>query len=338
MGKQNNLKDYLTDLYDGISSKKPDASRNPQNFRAEIEAIKTGGIPWDGDYTIEGDALPEPPKAYHPTSADELPEDAPDGSLAVVGEEIYIREKGKWVKGIGGATDDSIIGFWVFNDELTPATFNASFDFECNLWWAVRENFSKMLFDDGSLHYYAIYGNHLAYENGWEDNSFKLIKILTVPPSNVEAWIRANAKKVVRESSKCYYLSTDFLLPDDEPDGSLAIVESSDEFLGTWEFGNVEFRRNMSYPVLFKSYGSMFAAIETDEESMYYSVELGDYSEYVFTKDASGWSEEEFQTITIFKSWNSDFEDWIKSVATRIAPLYTLYSRENGEWVNKGEI
>lgn len=45
MSKRNNLKDYLTDLYQGISSKKPGASRNPQDFRAEIESIKDGGDP-----------------------------------------------------------------------------------------------------------------------------------------------------------------------------------------------------------------------------------------------------------------------------------------------------
>lgn len=43
MSKENNLKDYLTDLYQGIASKKPNASRNPQNFRAEIESIQGGG-------------------------------------------------------------------------------------------------------------------------------------------------------------------------------------------------------------------------------------------------------------------------------------------------------
>lgn len=42
MAKTNNLKDYLTDLYEGIASKKPNASRNPQNFRSEIESIVTG--------------------------------------------------------------------------------------------------------------------------------------------------------------------------------------------------------------------------------------------------------------------------------------------------------
>lgn len=51
MGKENNLKDYLTDLYEGIASKKSDASRNPQDFRSEIEAIETGITP-SGSKTI----------------------------------------------------------------------------------------------------------------------------------------------------------------------------------------------------------------------------------------------------------------------------------------------
>jgi hypothetical protein len=51
MSKQDNLKDYLTDLYQGIASKKPNASRNPQNFRREIESIETGITP-TGDLSI----------------------------------------------------------------------------------------------------------------------------------------------------------------------------------------------------------------------------------------------------------------------------------------------
>ena len=50
MSKQNNLKDYLTDLYEGIASKKPGASRNPQDFRQEIESIE-GGSSGDVDLT-----------------------------------------------------------------------------------------------------------------------------------------------------------------------------------------------------------------------------------------------------------------------------------------------
>lgn len=45
MSKENNLHDYFVDLYQGIASKKPNASKNPQHFRAEIEAIgNIGGI------------------------------------------------------------------------------------------------------------------------------------------------------------------------------------------------------------------------------------------------------------------------------------------------------
>lgn len=43
MSKSDNLRDYLADLYEGIASKKPNASRNPQDFRREIEGIESGG-------------------------------------------------------------------------------------------------------------------------------------------------------------------------------------------------------------------------------------------------------------------------------------------------------
>ena len=39
MPKNNNLQDYLKDLYEGIKSRKPDASKNPQDFRREIENL-----------------------------------------------------------------------------------------------------------------------------------------------------------------------------------------------------------------------------------------------------------------------------------------------------------
>lgn len=43
MSKRDNLSDYFTDLYQGIKSKKPDASKNPQDFRREIESVEGGG-------------------------------------------------------------------------------------------------------------------------------------------------------------------------------------------------------------------------------------------------------------------------------------------------------
>lgn len=43
MSKSDNLRDYLADLYEGIAEKKPGASKNPQDFRREIEGIESGG-------------------------------------------------------------------------------------------------------------------------------------------------------------------------------------------------------------------------------------------------------------------------------------------------------
>lgn len=48
MAKNNNLQDYLKDLYEGIVSRKADASKNPQDFRYEIENLAFTG---DADAT-----------------------------------------------------------------------------------------------------------------------------------------------------------------------------------------------------------------------------------------------------------------------------------------------
>lgn len=64
MSKENNLKDFLADLYVGISSRKPGASKNPQDFRKEIESIPAGGSSEGGsaeclgNHIIEVDELP----------------------------------------------------------------------------------------------------------------------------------------------------------------------------------------------------------------------------------------------------------------------------------------
>ena len=52
MSKENSLKDYLADLYEGISNKKPNVSRNPQDFRAEIESIDTGSAATAEEKTV----------------------------------------------------------------------------------------------------------------------------------------------------------------------------------------------------------------------------------------------------------------------------------------------
>ena len=193
MSKENNLTDFLTDLYDGISIKKPDASRNPQNFRAEIEAIKTGGIPWDGDYTIEGDALPEPPIAYHLTSVDELPADAVDGSLAVVENE------------------SDFLGTWVFNDTLVAfpnGTYPMTFESNGIHYDGIgRRSGGGGAYDE--IYYTGVAGSKSVYNlitGTWLDNADKTIVVKSEPTdNNGAAWIKANAKRTEAGVSTTLY-------------------------------------------------------------------------------------------------------------------------------------
>ena len=72
--KTNNLPAFLKDLYQGIVKKKPDASKNPQNFRGEIEAIETGITP-TGSLTItENGTYPVTEKAEVIVAVPEVPE------------------------------------------------------------------------------------------------------------------------------------------------------------------------------------------------------------------------------------------------------------------------
>lgn len=184
MSKENNLKDYLTDLYDGISSKKPDASRNPQNFRAEIEAIKTGGIPWDGDYTIEGDALPEPPKAYHLTSADDLPTDAVDGSLAVVTQKNEVTMFKKKITNFDTTIDNN------------PVTI--SMEFESYDPYNIGMGYTSLIFD-GNVHTMTFgRGGPTVFvysfdTSSWQHEECRLINITKMPTDEAAlAWLHEN--------------------------------------------------------------------------------------------------------------------------------------------------
>lgn len=57
MSKRDNLSDYLSDLYQGIARKRENPSRNPQDFRSEIEQIETKSPEWDGKYETSDDTV-----------------------------------------------------------------------------------------------------------------------------------------------------------------------------------------------------------------------------------------------------------------------------------------
>ena len=111
MSKENNLKDYLTDLYQGLVSKKPNASKNPQDFRREIESIVTGtDVPeWGGGSTIEGE----------------------DGeTVGTEGLEYVLSSDGTYYlcKGIGTATETDIVIAGKYNGLPVLSCADKAFD------------------------------------------------------------------------------------------------------------------------------------------------------------------------------------------------------------------
>jgi hypothetical protein len=88
MSKRDNLSDYFTDLYQGIKSKKPDASRNPQDFRSEIERIKTGDDvpPFDGTIEIDGVPATDYTDYYDKGKTEGIAEGFADGKEAGIAE------------------------------------------------------------------------------------------------------------------------------------------------------------------------------------------------------------------------------------------------------------
>lgn len=221
MNKTNNLRAYLRDLYEGIVSKKPDASRNPQNFRSEIEAIRTGGelyevmdaseLPEDAPNgslaLVEGEPIPE---AYTVSSVDELPSNAVDGSMAIV-------------------PSDSIVGTWVFNETLNFDHIKLPNNgdwlrVECCGYSNLTNNFDGFAFrnDGGSIIFQAmrdIFNEEsdiydLYYDGMWDDQMppFEIYRFDGVATLNNEgtsmpdgygsteedfiAWLKANTNRI----------------------------------------------------------------------------------------------------------------------------------------------
>lgn len=224
MNKTNNLRAYLRDLYEGIVSKKPDASRNPQNFRSEIEAIRTGGefyevmdaseLPLDAPdgslALVEVEVVDDVPRAYTVSSVDELPSDAVDGSMAIV------------------ESDSEWVGVWEFKGELTRSDDiwgNAESGYsEFSLRAKMQDGFEvrKMRFAETYDGIYTLqYFGEMEHQNldvyrtdelwgmpkGWHDESYKTLTLLKeLDVEGVATWWKSNAIRTVAHKLKTFYI------------------------------------------------------------------------------------------------------------------------------------
>jgi hypothetical protein len=223
---------------------------------------------WDGDFTIKGDALPEPPKAYHLTSADKLPADAVDGSLAVVeyGEPIT-KTVGATAIPVGEPVEriyfNTNLSVEEVNSYLSQLTYvNAGFEYPINVIFASGYNFLIA----AKISEYNYFLAHNTEPNMY-DNVVTLYTSL-----NLSGW-------------KGYPCS--IMVPDE--DGTETDMQVSEI-----KFGSLDMPNDASLTSL-------------------YGIPVGAENEKI----------KNVLSIT---------------PVSQISYSKAIYSRENGEWVNKGEI
>lgn len=112
----------------------------------------------------------------------------------------------------GSSTDDSMVGTWVFNDEITkPEPLPDAYTFPLSYSCVTPRGETVVLnqfnfYDDGEggwviNYYFEDDSNPIYYEEvyingeGWGNEVFKTINLLKEPSAEVAAWIRANAKR-----------------------------------------------------------------------------------------------------------------------------------------------
>lgn len=134
-----------------------------------------------------------------------------------------------------------------------------------------------------------------------------------------------------------YHVSSVDELPADAMDGSLAIVSLPSDLYGTWVFNDNPAIPNSSYSVNFVSNGVAYNTL-----TLYGSVYYGGPSNSMTVYNSSdGWVDDSYKTIRVTRvSYVSNILTYLTNNAMKIEDgfAYFLYSHENGEWVDKGEL
>lgn len=162
---------------------------------------------------------------------------------------------------------------------------------------------------------------------------------------------------------EAYTVSSVNELPSDAVDGSMAIV-GTDSIVGTWKFPAIlekaidhcytteEYQEFPYYRPLNASwedlnngvtvYISSFYCVEfhnvlTDPDINYYSngIELGEENDCWTYDIVNRWANPYARKINILEAPEAEVENWVREVAKKV---YSLYIRENGQWVYKCEV
>ena len=131
-------------------------------------------------------------------------------------------------------------------------------------------------------------------------------------------------------------------LPSNAVDGSLALVDTPHPFLGTWVLNETISMPYIGITLYFTSNGTDFNSF-----SGYGTLSYGKEGTNTTAYSAGAWSDEAYRTMTITGRGESQdayydtLADWLKEngVLTEVGVyIKSLYTRENGEWVYKCEV
>lgn len=205
---------------------------------------------------------------------------------------------------------ESVCGTWVFKDKLSiPEEMRGN---EYSIGYSVNtpndgvQTFDSIVFyDDGAE--VAFYRNSdgyfidCVYGDGWTKETFKTITIIDEPTdATFINWLRDNATK-------------------------------KESVVGTWLFKETIDPPSKNFEVEFTSDGSNYALMEAGYESLYYSTEVGDYTDPAFNLD-DGWQGQEYRKITITaEPTDAEFVEWLKANAIAL-PTLPMQIYEDGSF------
>lgn len=205
----------------------------------------------------------------------------------------WLKENATKMSGGDSDADDSIVGTWVFNDELTmPDEFGSFyFDYSVDTQMDGTQRLAEVcIFTiDEQMGYWGIsyYGSDYNIEDvyesnyGWATERYKTIKITKEPTDQAFiSWLKENATKISGGSSgtgaTAYTAKSVDELPNDAHEGSTAIVDS-DSVQGEWQFNceeplnfddlKFDLTKNMKTYVFLEGYSDMtnfFSSIQFD--------------------------------------------------------------------------
>lgn len=274
----------------------------------------------------------------------------------------------EWLKE-NATKEESIVGTWVFNDELTmpdemSSHFNCDFYVETEMDGTQRLSEVYIFNIDEQIGYWGIsyYGSEYNIEDvyeseyGWATQSYKTIKIAKEPTDQAFiAWLKANATK--QTTAIAYTAKSVDELPSDAPDGSMALVES-DSLVGEWEWKDNESPLDFSMLNIDSEHGANIGI----RMAGYDYFQEHTFSDVIFSKNdddditvsfsemdiyVDGEWDDTYKTFAVFIDPSEyelnnnqeidEFKTFIKTNCNRLSGGYSLYIRQNGEWVYERE-